>query len=301
MTEDRPNRQKIAIIGYTSHKALAPWQNREWEIWGLNDLYLDLGIFQNEDFDYTRLKWFQLHSWQELRDWDKAVHQKDRMNPQSGPIHPRDPNHILWLSEASKLFPVYLRGPRPELPSCLLYPFPDVFKYFSKYYTADEEFRYFTNSITFMVALAVMQLCPDPDETPPEGAQIGIWGVDMQVAGPEGNSEYGYQRPSCEWIIGYCMGRGIQLTLPAESDLCKTAFVYGDEEEFYLRKRIAAHKADLEQRRIMAVNQREQSRFVEGQMIGAINTVNWFERSHLPGDDGMGQVPIAGGHNIPMG
>jgi hypothetical protein len=209
---------------------------------------------------------------------------------------------MLWLREASKHFPVYLYEAQPEdCPDCLAYPREEVYKYFAEYYTASDEFKYFTNSITWMIALAIMQLCPDPKGQPVEGAQIAVYGVDMQVAGSEGNSEYGYQRPSCEWAVGYAMGRGIPLTLPDQSDLCKTSFTYGDEEDFYFRKRVAAKKNELEQTRVMAVNQRTAARDQEMRSLGAKDILEWIERGHMPGDEGMGQVPIAHGHQIPMG
>ena len=294
-------RTKIAVVGYTQHRQLAPWTNPDWEIWALNDLYMDLGIFSDEAFDLTRLQWFQLHPWAAIRNWDKEIKPGDQINPGIGPMARRDPNHMLWMREASKHFPVYLKQLQDECPDCLAYPYDDVYKYFGEYYTANDRFKYFTNSITFMMAKAIMQLCPDPKGQPVEGAHLAVYGVDMQVAGSEGNSEYGYQRPSCEWAAGYCMGKGIQFTVPDESDLCKSAFVYGDEEEFYFRKRLAAKKNEVEMVRIQAVNQREQSRFQEGIQIGAKSMLEWLERSHLPGDDGIGQAPIAHGQKIPMG
>ena len=44
-------------------------------------------------------------------------------------------------------------------------------------------------------------------------------------------SEYHQQRPSCEWAIGLAQGRGIKVYLPAESDLLKTLFIYGYEQD----------------------------------------------------------------------
>jgi hypothetical protein len=34
--------KKVAILGFTPHKDQAPINDPEWEIWGLNDLYVDL-------------------------------------------------------------------------------------------------------------------------------------------------------------------------------------------------------------------------------------------------------------------
>ncbi len=44
------------------------------------------------------------------------------------------------------------------------------------------------------------------------------------------NSEYGPQRPSCEFFLGIAAGMGIILTVPDQADLLKTRFLYGFEE-----------------------------------------------------------------------
>jgi hypothetical protein len=44
------------------------------------------------------------------------------------------------------------------------------------------------------------------------------------------NSEYGPQRPSCEWMLGIAAGLGIRLNIPPQADLLKTSFLYGFEE-----------------------------------------------------------------------
>jgi hypothetical protein len=45
------------------------------------------------------------------------------------------------------------------------------------------------------------------------------------------NSEYGTQKPSCEYYLGLAKGRGIKIYVPKESDLCKSYFLYGKDEE----------------------------------------------------------------------
>jgi hypothetical protein len=55
---------------------------------------------------------------------------------------------------------------------------------------------------------------------------IGIWGVDMAVQG-----EYEAQKPSCEYFIGWALGKGIEVILPPESDLLFSPFLYGFEDE----------------------------------------------------------------------
>ena len=291
---DRPKRSKIAILGYTQHKALAPFDDIDWEIWGLNDLYFDLPqMFQRSDIPFDRLRWFQLHNWEILRDWDKyVVREGDTINPTAGPAHPRDPNHVPWLREAAGLFPLYLKTEQTEVPGALVYPREDVYKYFGR--------QYFTNSITYMIALAIMELAPD--HKPIEGAEIGVWGVDMMVSGGivGSESEYGYQRPSCEWVLGVAEGMGITIHIPEQADLLKSACDYGDDEQHYFRGRLNEHWQQMEMQRINAVNTRTQARDVEMQATGAKQTLEWIIRSHMPGDPSIGQVPIAHGHKVPQ-
>lgn len=65
---------------------------------------------------------------------------------------------------------------------------------------------YFNSSIAYAMALAIH-----------EGAEeIGIYGVDMK-----GDDEYGYQKPNMEYLVGVARGKGIKVTIPDSSPLCK--------------------------------------------------------------------------------
>lgn len=65
---------------------------------------------------------------------------------------------------------------------------------------------YWCSSIAYMLALAIH-----------EGAEeIGVYGVEMR-----GDDEWGYQRPNCEYLIGFARGKGIKVHIPDSSPLCK--------------------------------------------------------------------------------
>jgi hypothetical protein len=276
---DRPHRTKIAILGFTSHRVQAPFNDPDWELWPLNDLYFELGnIFNQKPVPVDRLRWFQLHNWVELQDWGKPK-EGDNMNPQHGPPHPRDPYHVNWLREASQHFPVYIRDARPELPDCIPYPRAAVKDYFAPFW-------YFTNSISWEIALAIMSLCPERGGRAVDGAELGIWGVDMMQGGLAEGAEYGWQRPSCEWLVGVAQGAGIKVTVPSESDLMKAAYQYGDIEDYYFRKRLGAYKKDIIAQGNNAQAQVNAAREHMLRMDGAKAALEWVERSHLPGDDG---------------
>lgn len=65
---------------------------------------------------------------------------------------------------------------------------------------------YLESSIAYMVAQALLELKP--------GDRIGIWGVDLHC-----ESEYAYQRPNLEYLIGLARGMGIKVYIPPQSAL----------------------------------------------------------------------------------
>jgi hypothetical protein len=82
--------------------------------------------------------------------------------------------------------------------SATRYPFEEVAKSIGG--------AYWNSSPAYMLALAIH-----------EGAEeIGIYGVDLVDV-----DEYGYQKPNMEYLIGLARGKGIKVTIPDESALCK--------------------------------------------------------------------------------
>lgn len=89
-------------------------------------------------------------------------------------------------------------------------PFPEATKY-------DFEKRlkhfgpYFTSSVGWMIADAIL-----------EGAEeIGIWGVNMAH-----ETEYGYQKPGCTFLLGWARALGIKITIPDTSELLAAPWIY---------------------------------------------------------------------------
>ena len=282
MTETR-RAQKIAIIGFTDHRKQAPFSNPDWKIWGLNDLYMDLPPIPND-----RLSWFQVHSWHERGDGKFAPLQESIVDFGEGPPHPRDPNHVAWLRDAATKIPLYMMEARPEVPDAIVIDKERVLKYFEDGY--GQPIRYVTNSISWMIALAIMELAPDGPGSVVEGAEIGIWGVDMMMGGGPG-SEYGYQRPSCEFFIAWARGLGIKVVIPVESDLCKTAYLYGEGLHNPYRKRLIARRKDLSRQRGEYNGQMSQLQMAIAEVTGAIDNLDWQLRSWMP-SDGTGEAFI---------
>jgi len=135
---------------------------------------------------------FEIHKWDEVVQWGSPVS---------------------W----EKLFPnvpVYIREVREDVPHSIAFPFDDIAKKFQIFDDRAECLQ--TNSISWMVALAI-------DEGFDE---IHIYGVNMSHS-----SEYGFQKPSCEYYLGLAKGMGKKIYVPTESDLCKSFYLYGLDEE----------------------------------------------------------------------
>ncbi len=219
----RPATKKVAIIGYAPTVNETPFDDESWEIWGINSLYRHIGGVPFSRFS----RWFEIHS--------KEYLQKT------------DPEHWEKLKEFKK---VYMTEHHPEIPGSERYPLEAVLDKLRCE-------RYFTNSISYMIALAIA-----------EGyEEIGIYGVDMAVG-----TEYEHQRPSCEYFIGIAHGLGIQLHIPQASDLLKALWLYGFEDEKRSNFEMKCQKTiEYANNKIKeAVNQEQQIRDVKNNYIGAL-------------------------------
>jgi len=223
--------KKVAIVGYTSTREQAPYGDDSFEIWGINDLYEYIPRFN---------RWFDIHSYDFI---------KNQVSSRTG----RKQLEVL----KSMPVPVYMQKKFKSIPNSVRYPFDEIVKYFSPYFTDPVHARYFTNSISFMLALAIY-----------EGFQeIAIYGVDLAVT-----TEYSEQRPSCEFWIGVAVGRGIKVHIPLQSDLLKTRFIYGFEEkkQHAFEQKMNQVMADLEKKKAEMSQQLEQAKAMLNQYSGAL-------------------------------
>lgn len=231
-----PQAKKIAIVGFTNSRKLTPFDDPSWEVWGLNNLhkYPDLGTFH---------RWFDLHPVADIR---------------------RDEAHAAWLK--STPLPVYVWEPQEDWPTSLAFPKQEVLSRAGR--------RYFTNSISWMIGLALL-----------EGAtEIGLYGIDMAQTG-----EYSAQRPSCEWIIGLAEGLGVKVTIPDTSDLLKSSVLYGAEDDSALRLKLEDRMRELQQRLAETEQQRDQAAAMTYHIQGAIEDLNYvlgvWTQPHVKRDD----------------
>lgn len=132
-------------------------------------------------------RYFEMHAfWRNFRD-----------DPDDAEEHRR------WLM--GQKIPVYMRQVEHDIPNSVAYPFDEVGKLIKQ---VNGGVPYLESSIAFMLALAIYE---KPD-------RIGIWGVDMGTT-----TEYYYQRPNMEYLIGFGRGLGIPIFAPPDCALMKPA------------------------------------------------------------------------------
>ena len=219
--------KKVAIVGYTSTKDLVPWDDNSVIVWGLNDLYDQIPRYN---------RWFEMHSRGPLIDGWKS----SRTNR----------NHLEVLQQMQ--CPIYMQQKHEDIPNSVAYPLQEMLDQFG---------NYFTNSISYMLALAIY-----------EGyEEIQMYGVDMAVG-----TEYSQQRPSCEYFIGVAIGRGINVHIPEASDLLKARCLYGyeqEKEEAFIAK-LKQVQTDIDGKMQFSAGQELAHRDNKNQYIGAKNAIS---------------------------
>ena len=178
MPDGVTKRKKVAIVGFAASSCLdAPFNDPTYSIWGMNQLYRHIPRAD---------RMFEIHE----NYYEYVVEGTD---------------HCGWLRTAQ--IPVYMTRHWPEFPSSVRFPLEKMVKKFGKY---------FTSSIAYMLALAIV-----------EGfEQIDLYGVDLSVG-----TEYFHQRPCVEMLIGYANASGIMVGIPTASALLKSTHLYGYDKE----------------------------------------------------------------------
>lgn len=186
---------KLAIVGCSDSRIYAPFEDESWELWGVNNLFYHIKRWD---------KWFEIH---QLTFDGKTYLRRGEKDFRGESVK----DYLTHLGEMKT--PIYMQKHWDEIPTSIAYPLNEVLEFFQT--------SYFTNTISWMIALGIYQ----------EFEEIGIWGVDMAV-----DTEYHWQRPSCEYFIGYfdglCKGKGLKtkLYMPPQCDLCKARYMYAFQE-----------------------------------------------------------------------
>jgi hypothetical protein len=248
-------RKKVAILGFTATRKKAPYGNPEFEVWGLNDLYRFRAADDIQRWD----RWFEIHTPECIEQMGDA-----KLAANAGRVAlPSANEHYQTLASWGLELPVYMVSKVAEVPNSVAYPLEAILDEFSPCFMKRDRAKYFTNSISYMVALAIY-----------EGfEEIHIYGVDMATNGVD--TEYAKQRPSCEFWLGVAVGRGIKIEIPDESDLLKTRFMYGfeDDKKHAFETKVNGILTDVTARKNQATDQKGQWEKQELQYMGAIQGI----------------------------
>lgn len=213
--------KKIAIVGFTTSRNQTPWDDPTVEKWICNNLW-----------KFVPDKWDRLY---DLHRHDDII---------------KDAEHAGYLARCTK--PVYVFEPRPEWPTSVAFPRAEV---------TDVLGNYFTNSISWMVAHALM-----------EGVtELAIYGVDMAQG-----TEYSAQRPSVEYHLGIAGGMGVKVHIPPESDLLHAGTLYGVEDDSWLHTRLRTREAELVAQMAALREQVNQGHLKLATLQGALETTLYF-------------------------
>lgn len=177
--------------------------------------------------------------------------------------HPHDfDEHMEWISKSG--LPVFMWDKEIEkypLPNAIAYPRDEMVAVFGSY---------FTNTVSWMMALGIAL----------GYKSMGIYGIDMAQ-----DSEYGSQRPSCEYFIGWARGMGIDVFIPETSDLLKSPFLYGYEDPSLIRTKMEARLKELQERAAQTQQQRDQAQAGFFQLQGAIEDVQYWLKNWVHDSD----------------
>lgn len=247
-----PVHKKIAIVGCSDTKTLAPYGDPTWDIWAMNN-----------SFVHTRrhTKWFEIHP---IKFENGTYWRRDLIRPGIfkwvNNFRGQDMRDYMQ-SLANLDCPIWMQQQWECIPKSVRYPIEEITAKFG---------RYFTNSVSYMIAMAIKEISDSGGK-----GEIGCWGVDMAT-----QTEYGPQRPSCEFFLGIAAGLGIPITLPPQADLLKTRFLYGFEEHEQTAwdEKLMSMLSAMGRRKMEAMQKFEMTRKQIDQYLGAEQAVKEVSR-----------------------
>lgn len=187
--------KKCCIVGFAPSWEIAPYKEKGIDFWGINELYLNL---KKHKIDTPFAAWFEVHDIEKSPSKQKKQHQD--------------------FLKTCKI-PLVTQKHWDKYPSSIAYPVDYVVNFFNRNFIIDAEntgFSDYSNQISWMIALAI---CLGYEE-------IMVYGVDMAQ-----DSEYRFQRASCQFFLGYGLGAGIKIRIPAACELLKAGALYGFQSD----------------------------------------------------------------------
>jgi len=163
-----------------------------------------------------------------LPRWDRwfEIHGFDEDGQRAG-----DKDYGPWLQRSEGIVYVKDSNDQQWVPRAVIYPKDLVLDHLPAVFL--------TSSIAWMFALAMYL----------KASEIGLYGINAA-----GTEEYNQQHASLCWLIGIAQERGIKITIPPESDVMKTAYLYGFERSVSLNRKFRTRHREATQ--VVATHQR---------------------------------------------
>ena len=196
--------RQIALIGRCDNtRSKAPFGSPDWEVWGLgrDELLRADMLFEPHVF------------------WNDPKH-RERHAKAFGMDFP---SYLHWLNANG--VPVVVSEDAPELKNAVVFPREAVLSLVGGSNAIDPDRRnarrsgepYLESTFAYMLAYAIHLHAEGEPIT-----RIGLWGIDLDSA-----SEWAYQRPNAEYLIGFARGRGIDVHIPKEAHLTRSFWSVG--------------------------------------------------------------------------
>jgi hypothetical protein len=203
LRQERKGKKTVALVGLApSSCSLAPFDDPEVEIWGLNEAHAFKWMKRAD-------RWFQIHC---SKSWKRPVAKRDIRG------------HYEWLKKNPWNIPIYMQYWNDEIPNVRAYPLHEVTDLFFKNFKRGEKtIRYFTSTFAYMMGVALLEgrrgiINEQPFE------RIEIYGFEMSD-----KVEYVRQKACAEFWIGLAMGLGIEVYTPENCQILLST-LYGMHE-----------------------------------------------------------------------
>lgn len=226
--EDVPREFKtVAICGTAESLAYAPYKDKDIDLWGVANIATRPCVTRAD-------RLFEMHTkdrWVTKIDWMNKFAEKHNCD-------------------------IYMQEKFPEIPKSVKFPLAELDKHFRRYYT---------NSISYQLALAII-----------EGyGNIQLFGVHFAT-----NSEYEYERPSLEYYLGIAEAMGISVYIPSGCEILKPKRLYGYENPVMLHV-VRERMKGMQERKNTAFEQMENARDVYNQYSGALDFAEYLKKMIL--------------------
>ena len=191
-------------------------------------------------------EWFEMHLWEPGQTWFS-------------------PEYVQWLKALPGRGVTLWTGREvADLPGAHVYPAQEILDEF------DPSHWFCSSSLFWMMARAIKM----------GATKIGLWGVDMAAG-----EEYEMQRAGIHYLTYVARARGIEVGIPAESDLFTPRFAYGVDEWTHSYRKARARRIELEGRKAQAIAAKAENERLEFFLQGALDDLKYMHETWASKED----------------